>query len=71
MSDPAFHSARNISLVTFCKEGRAVATTVWHVSLDGKLYRNTNARSGKIKRLRHNPAIRLAPCTLRGTITGT
>ncbi len=70
MIDPALESARNISLVTFRKDGRAVATPVWPVVLDGKVYVNTDAKSGKVKRLRRTPKVRAAPCTMRGVVTG-
>jgi hypothetical protein len=69
MADAALGNARNISLVTFRKDGRAVATPVWPVALDGKLYVNTDARSWKVRRLRRSPRVRVAPCTMRGTVT--
>ena len=59
-----------LSLTTFRKSGEAVATPVW-VTRDGdKLYVTTQAESGKVKRLRNNSAVLLAPCDMRGNITG-
>lgn len=59
-----------LSLTTFRKSGEAVATPVW-VTRDGdRLYVTTQAQSGKVKRLRNNSAVLLAPCDMRGNITG-
>ena len=59
-----------ISLTTFRKNGAAVPTPVWFAELDGKLYVQTPSDSGKCKRIRNNPRVRVAPCTIRGKITG-
>ena len=59
-----------ISLVTFRKNGAAVPTPVWFGEQDGKLYVMTRSDSGKYKRIRNNPQVRIAPCTTRGKITG-
>lgn len=59
-----------LSLTTFRKSGEAVATPVW-VARDGDhLYVTTRADSWKVKRLRNNPAVLLAPCDMRGGLTG-
>jgi PPOX class probable F420-dependent enzyme len=36
----------------------------------GILYIYTLANAGKVKRIRRHPRIRLAPCTMRGTVIG-
>jgi hypothetical protein len=59
-----------ISLSTFRKSGVAVATPVWFGEQEGKLYVKTRSDSGKYKRIRNNPQVRIAPCTIRGKITG-
>ena len=59
-----------ISLATFRKSGAPVLTPVWFGEQDDKLYVMTRSDSGKYKRLRSNPQVRIAPCTLRGKITG-
>lgn len=59
-----------ISLVTFRKNGAAVPTPVWFGEQDDKLYVMTRSDSGKYKRIRNNPQVRIAPCTMRGKITG-
>ena len=59
-----------ISLTTFRKSGVAVPTPVWFGEEDGKLYVMARGDSGKVKRLRNNPQVRIAPCSVRGKIKG-
>ncbi|MGP0019364.1 MAG: PPOX class F420-dependent oxidoreductase [Candidatus Sulfotelmatobacter sp.] len=59
-----------ISLTTFRKTGAGVATPVWFGEGDGKLYVMTRSDMGKTKRIRNNPQVRVAPCTMRGKVTG-
>lgn len=59
-----------ISLTTFRKTGVPVATPVWFGEQDGKLYVMTRGDMGKSKRIRNNPQVRVAPCTIRGKVTG-
>jgi len=59
-----------ISLATFRKTGAAVYTPVWFGEQGGKLYVMSNSKTGKCKRIRNNPNVRIAPCTIRGKITG-
>jgi uncharacterized protein len=59
-----------ISLTTFRKNGAGVATPVWFGEQDGKLYVMTLSKMGKTKRIRNNPQVRVAPCTMRGKVTG-
>jgi uncharacterized protein len=70
MSFDALKTEKYISLVTFRKDGTAVATPVWFAESGGKLYVKTRADAGKVKRVRRNPAVRVAPCTFRGSVTG-
>jgi uncharacterized protein len=59
-----------ISLTTFRKNGAGVATPVWFGEADEKLYVMTRSDMGKTKRIRNNPQVKVAPCTIRGKITG-
>lgn len=71
MSIPAELTGRKyVSLVTFRKTGVPVRTPVWFAEDDGKLYLFTNPKAGKVKRIRNNARVRIAPCTMRGRITG-
>ena len=67
---PEIHSQNYISLTTFRKNGTAVPTPVWFGEADNKLYVMTRSDSGKYKRLRNNSTVRIAPCTIRGKVTG-
>jgi uncharacterized protein len=64
------HGQKYISLATFRKTGVPVYTPIWFAENDGKLYFMTNSKLGKVKRLRNNPSVKIAPCTIRGKITG-
>ena len=67
---PEIHGQRYISLATFRKNGVAVYTPIWFAEYDGKIYFMTNIKLGKCKRIRNNPQVKFAPCTIRGKITG-
>src|ERR1700684_4690044 len=66
----SLQSQKYISLKTFRKSGVGVATAVWFGEDAGKLYVMTRSDMGKTKRVRNNPQVRVAPCTIRGTVTG-
>jgi len=59
-----------VSLKTFRKSGVGVPTPVWFGEEGGKLYVMTLSNSGKTKRIRNNPRVQVAPCTIRGKVTG-
>ena len=67
---PTIHDQKYISLTTFRKSGVGVATPVWFGEEDGKLYVMTRSDMGKAKRIRSKPKVLVAPCTIRGTVTG-
>jgi PPOX class probable F420-dependent enzyme len=60
--------SRYVSLTTYRKDGTPVATPLWHVPHDAELWMVTEARSGKVKRIRNNPQVRVEPCSVRGTV---
>jgi uncharacterized protein len=59
-----------ISLTTFRKTGAGVPTPVWFGEDTGKLYVMTRGDMGKAKRIRNNSQVKVAPCTIRGKVTG-
>ncbi len=59
-----------ISLETFKKNGQGVQTPVWFVRHENAVYVYTEADSWKVKRIRNNPRVRVAPCTIRGRVIG-
>ena len=70
MIPAAIQGQKYISLTTFRENGAAVATPVWFGEEDGKLYVMTRSTFGKYKRIRNNPQVRVAPCSVRGRVTG-
>jgi len=71
MAVPAeIHGQNYLSLATFRKNGVAVHTPIWFAEENGRLYFMTGSRLGKYKRIRNNPRVTIAPCTLRGKIIG-
>jgi PPOX class probable F420-dependent enzyme len=63
-------ASRYVSLTTFRRDGSPVATPVW-VARDGDaLVVVTGAESGKVRRIRANAAVTLAPCDVRGRVHG-
>lgn len=59
-----------VSLVTFRKDGSEVPTPVWFAERYGKLYAYTDGASYKVRRLKNSNKIKVAPCTVTGTVTG-
>lgn len=66
----ALQQQKYVSLASFRKSGIPVRTPVWFAAGEGKLYLFTNPNSGKVKRIGNNPRVRVAPCSIRGRITG-
>ncbi len=58
------------SLVTYRRDGTPVATPVWLVTDGDALLVWTGAKTGKVKRVRANPAVTVAPCSARGKVRG-
>jgi PPOX class probable F420-dependent enzyme len=57
-------------LITFRKSGEPIPTPVWFGLADGKAYIGSDAAGAKVKRIRSNPRVHIAPCTLRGKPLG-
>ena len=66
----AIRGQKYISLGTFRKNGAKIATPVWFGEDGDKLYVMTRSDMGKTKRIRNNPQVTVAPCTIRGKVTG-
>jgi PPOX class probable F420-dependent enzyme len=67
---PELRGQKYISLVTFRKTGVPVRTPIWFAEGDHKLYVFSNPKAGKVKRIRNNQDVRIAPCTMTGRVTG-
>lgn len=59
-----------MALETFKRNGEGVKTTVWFIEDGGKLYVWTPAITGKAKRIRNNPKVRVAPSSAGGKPKG-
>src|SRR5260370_33334299 len=78
MSFAAFAGQKYLNLETFKKDGDGVKTPVWFArelsaSVDSsaaKIYAYTIGVSGKVKRVRNNPRVKIAPCDMRGQLLG-
>jgi uncharacterized protein len=64
------HGENYMSLTTFRKNGDAVSTPVWFAQDGGRLVMLTFEKAGKVKRLRHNNTVEVAPCDVRGKVKG-
>ena len=71
-----FANTKYLSLETFRKTGVGVRTPVWFArdpaSTENRatFYVYTLPDSGKAKRIRNNPKVRVAPCNMRGDLRG-
>jgi uncharacterized protein len=68
-----FARAKYISLETFRKTGVGVRTPVWFAAdpaASDIFYVYSEADAGKVKRIRNNAHIRVAPCDMRGNLRG-
>lgn len=63
-------AAQYLLVITFRRSGDPVPTPVWVVRDGDALAVWTPAESGKVRRIRRNRAVRLAPCDARGNPTG-
>ena len=61
---------RYVCLATVRRNGVEVKTPVWFAAMGEKLYLVTAGEAGKVKRLRHSPRVRVAPCDSRGRVQG-
>lgn len=65
-----FKDQEFLNLETFRKSGIGVKTPVWFVQEGNSLYIWTFANSGKVKRIRNNAQVNVAPCKRRGEVIG-
>ena len=63
-------ASKYVLLTTFRRDGTPVATPVWFVVHDDALVVWTGTASGKVKRVRGNQAVTIAPCDIRGAPVG-
>lgn len=61
---------RYVNLATLRRTGKEVWTPVWIAGDGDRLVVYTNAHSGKVKRIRNDASVKLAPCDMRGGLRG-
>jgi PPOX class probable F420-dependent enzyme len=66
----AYSNAKYMNLETYRRSGEGIRTPVWFVESGGLLFLLTRSDSGKVKRLRHNAEVKVAPCKMNGDLTG-
>ena len=66
----ALFPGRFLSITSFKRNGHGVATPVWSVSDGRRLYAFTDLHSAKVKRIRRNPQVLIAPCLPNGKLRG-
>jgi len=75
-----FAKAKYLNLETFRKTGVGVRTPVWFAQdtapgdfspdAGSVFYIYSTPDAGKVKRIRNNPRVRVAPCDMRGNLRG-
>ena len=63
-------SQKYISLETYKKNDQAVKTPVWFVIQNDLVYVITREKTGKVRRIKNNPHVKISLCTFRGKILG-
>ena len=70
MNNSNLEQASYVSLVTYRKSGKEVATPVWAACENGTYYVFSAGSAGKVKRLRNSDRAKIAKCDLRGKLLG-
>ena len=63
-------SGKYLRITSFRRDGSGVGTPVWFVPENGRLLVHTDRDSYKVKRIRRNPSVLIAPCNARGKQRG-
>lgn len=64
------HKQNYINIETYRRTGVGVKTPVWFVEDEYTIYVRTIADSGKVKRIRKNREVKIAPCKMDGEVIG-
>ena len=67
---PHLQNQTYMNLTTYRKTGVAVTTPVWFAQEGDKIYVFTAGESGKVKRIRNNGTVEVAPCNASGKPLG-
>ena len=64
----ALFPGKYLSVTSFKRDGTGVATPVWFVSDGGRLFALTDLHSAKVRRIRRNSRVLVAPCRADGKL---
>ena len=64
----ALFPGRYLSVTSFMRDGTGVATPVWFVSDAGRLFALTDLHSAKVRRIRRDSRVLVAPCRAGGKL---
>jgi len=65
-----FANQKYLNIESYRKSGQPVQTPVWFAEEGGLFYVYSLVDAGKVKRVRNNPEIKVAPCDMRGKTKG-
>lgn len=65
-----FNHQRYLNLESYRKTGAPVVTPLWFAIENDRFYIYSRANAGKVKRIRNNPRVKIAPCDGRGKPKG-
>jgi PPOX class probable F420-dependent enzyme len=65
-TDVAAIPGKCLRITSYRRDGSGVSTPVWFATEGDRLLVMTDSRSGKVKRIRRNPYVTVAPCSGRG-----
>ncbi|HEV2022802.1 MAG TPA: PPOX class F420-dependent oxidoreductase [Terriglobales bacterium] len=65
-----FTNRKYLNLESYRRSGAAVRTPLWFAEEEGVLFVYSLADSGKVKRIRNDPRVRVVPSDLRGNPKG-
>ncbi len=66
-----FRSGKYLSIITYTKSGKEIATPVWFVATSDTVYIATPKITFKIRRLKKDPRVQIAPCSRDGKVLGS
>jgi uncharacterized protein len=66
-----FENESYLNLETYRKNNQPIITPVWFILKDNDIFVVTKEKTGKVKRIKNNSAVRVAPCNYKGVSKGT
>jgi uncharacterized protein len=65
-----FENESYLNLETYRKNGHPIVTPVWFIIKNNDIFVVTREKTGKVKRIKNNSVVRVAPCNFRGVLKG-